>query len=705
MRLRRLMVGTAVLAMTAATFAITPGTASAASGTFYGTLSGTLQAPPEIDEPTRAETEKALRAFEDKVRVIIDTKAASQVDDVAEDLKTDGDRVVLEEAAESFLVAIVDKADVAQLKKEPEVESVKVDTLTFPTLLTSTKVIGADKVHAAGVTGSGLTVAVIDTGVDRNHPFLKDRIVAEACFSTADIRDIAFSLCPNHRAEQVGAGSADAETANCYSLLQPGNLCSHGTHVAGIAAGKLTSGAPADGVAPGASIIAIQAFSKIYDPASCGGWDNIPCVGAYQSNIRQAVAHVETLTSAHKIAAANLSLGGGSSATDCDRLPNGQETFPEAASLRAKGVATVVSSGNEHTVGAVSWPACVSSVVTVGATDDNDAVAPFSNQGKQLELFAPGVGVTSSVPSGDWWKRKSNNTYASYSGTSMAAPHVAGAFALLRQKKPTASVDELLTLLRNTGKPITYDSFATIDGERIATKVTTPRIDLWAALNPAPTTPTPTPTTTPSTTPSVTPTVTPTATPTVTPTTKPTPTATPTTKPTATAKPTSTPTPTATPKPTPTPTATGKSPSNVNPIPVPDLCGRGKGKTALTAAQWAAEFHKKPGKFTDKTLICYLSLSQNGSKVFPEATDSNSLAKAYKVLKGKSARAALDRELLAAWLNWAHGVYNGSAKVHGTTTLKSAVAVAEKHRLDTKATAAQISGAAKYLSAYVNKAK
>lgn len=700
------MVGTAVLAVTATTFAMTPGTASAVSGPLSGTvsgpLSGTLQAPPEHDETTRAEAEKALKAFEGKVRVIIDTKAASQVDDVAKDLKADGDKVLMEETSESFLVAIVDKADVSQLKKEPEVESVKVDKVTLPSLLSSTKVIGADKAHTAGVTGTGQAIAILDTGIDRDHPFLKDQIAAEACFSTFAIKDFAVPLCPGLKQEKIGEGAADAETFACYDEWNGGNLCSHGSHVAGIAAGKLTGGAPADGVAPGAKIIAIQVFSKIYDPRACGGSDNIPCVGAYASNIRQALAHVENLTSQHKIAAANLSLGGGTSSTDCD-VENGQQTLPEAASLRAKGVATVVSSGNESTVGAVSWPACVSSVVTVGATDDNDAVAPFSNQGKQLELFAPGVGVTSSVPSDDWWKRKGNNTYDSYSGTSMAAPHVAGAFALLRQKKPNASVDELLTLLRNTGKPITYDSFVTIDRERIATKVTTPRIDLWAALNPAPTTPTPTPTTTPSATPSGTPTVTPTATPTVTPTTKPTstPTATPTTKPTQTA----TPTPTATPKPTPTPTATGKNPSNVNPIPVPDLCGRGKGKTALTAAQWAAEFHKKPGKFTDKTLICYLSLSQNGSKVFPEATDSNSLAKAYKVLKGKSARAALDRELLAAWLNWAHGVYNGSSKVHGATTLKSAVAVAEKHRLNTKATAAQISGAAKYLSAYVNKAK
>lgn len=330
-------------------------------------------------------------------------------------------------------------------------------------------------------------------------------------------------------------------------------------------------------------------------------------------------------------------------------------------------------------------------MITVGATDDNDAVAPFSNQGKQLELFAPGVGIESSVPSDKWSGRGRNNTYDVYSGTSMAAPHVAGAFALLRQKRPDASVEELLTLLRRTGKPITYDSVEIVDREPVEVKAVTPRIDLWAALNPAPTTPTPTPTSTPTATPTATPTVTPTATPTATPT------VTPTRGPSATPKPT--------PTPTPTPTATGRGLGDVSPIPVPDLCGRGRGSTALTAAQWAAEFRKGAGKLSDKTLLCYLSLAQNGSKVFPEATDSNSLGKAYKVLRGKGARATLDRELLAAWLNWAHGVYDGSTKVHRTTTLKSAVAVAERHRLNGKATAAQLAGAAKYLRTYVNKAK
>nr|BFE83142.1 hypothetical protein GCM10020093_057430 [Planobispora longispora] len=137
------------------------------------------------------------------------------------------------------------------------------------------------------------------------------------------------------------------------------------------------------------------------------------------------------------------------------------------------------------------------------------------------------------------------------------------------------------------------------------------------------------------------------------------------------------------------------------------MCKRGKGGKALTAARWDVEFHESAGKLSDSTLRCYLSIVQNGSKVFPELTDAGSLGKAYKVLKPrtKSAKALLDRELLAAWLNYAHGVYNGSAKIKGATTLKSAIGVAERHRANPKATSAQLLKAAVYLNKNVNRAK
>lgn len=141
-----------------------------------------------------------------------------------------------------------------------------------------------------------------------------------------------------------------------------------------------------------------------------------------------------------------------------------------------------------------------------------------------------------------------------------------------------------------------------------------------------------------------------------------------------------------------------------DPEPVPDTCTRGRGTKPLSSKAWAREMLKSQGSLSDRTLLCYLSITQNGSSVFPEVTNAATLGKAYKVLnpKSKSAKALLDRELLAAWLNYSHGVYNASAKVHGSTTLKKAIGVAEKYRVK-GGTATQLKKTAVYLYKHVNK--
>ena len=125
----------------------------------------------------------------------------------------------------------------------------------------------------------------------------------------------------------------------------------------------------------------------------------------------------------------------------------------------------MVAAGNEFFEGA-SFPACISSAVAVGANDDGDAIADFSNRGALLDLFAPGVDIESSVP---------DDQMAVHSGTSMATPHVAGALALLKAKFPQTPMPELIDKLKTTGRPYVYRS----TGRRSRT----PRLDLAAALN------------------------------------------------------------------------------------------------------------------------------------------------------------------------------------------------------------------------------
>jgi subtilisin family serine protease len=95
---------------------------------------------------------------------------------------------------------------------------------------------------------------------------------------------------------------------------------------------------------------------------------------------------------------------------------------------------------------AISFPACISSAISVGSTTKQNAISGFSNSASFLSLLAPGSAIISSVPGGG---------YGTFSGTSMAAPHVAGAWAVLKSAKPSATVSQVLTALQNSGVPIT----------------------------------------------------------------------------------------------------------------------------------------------------------------------------------------------------------------------------------------------------------
>lgn len=279
-----------------------------------------------------------------------------------------------------------------------------------PLLVDSGPMVGADRAHEAGYTGKGTYVAVIDTGTDVRHPFIAGRQIVEACFS---------DRCPNGRRRMVGVGAARPVHA-------------HGTHVAGIALGR---GPDMSGVAPGAGLISINVFNRN------GGARSSHLLAALDWLIR--VAWTRRIT----IASVNMSLGGPRHfARPCrDRL------YDLAARLLAKrGVALVAAAGNESKTRGISHPACVKGVVSVGATDKEERVARFSNSAPILDLLAPGVAIRSSVPG----SRSGGGSFKEYPGTSMAAPHVAGAFAVLRQAAPRRSVQDLHRALVRSGRKI-----------------------------------------------------------------------------------------------------------------------------------------------------------------------------------------------------------------------------------------------------------
>ncbi|MFI7146324.1 S8 family peptidase [Nonomuraea sp. NPDC050022] len=603
-------------------------------------------APAFADDPTSTPTpspsatqeklEDGLALTGGTVRAIVELIDPAQNAPVAKQAAADSVDVVLRPESQPFMVVQGTAEELAALAADSRVTSIHRDRAYPPTAANNLTQIGADQAHAQGFVGTGQAVAVLDTGIDEDHPNFGNRIVDEACFSAVD--EGVESLCPNGQTTQTGKGAANAMTARC--LADNGeNLCDHGSHVAGIAAGN-------GGVAPGAGIVAVQVFSRVNDESVCG---EASCLLAYESSLRLALDYV--LASTQPIAAVNLSLGGMPSEGSCDDSEEGTVFKPKIDALLAKGVATVVAAGNEYFEG-TSFPACITSTVAVGANDDSDAIADFSNRGAGVDLFAPGVDIDSSVP---------DNQSAVYSGTSMATPHVAGALALLKAQSPQSPMTELIDKLKSTGRPYVYQ---VTDG----TQVTTPRLDVLAALTgsapqpPITQTPAPAPDDPDPSDPDPEP------------------------DPSDSSGPTPTPEPSeSSSTPVPLPTLTVTVTVTVTPKAPATVCTRGTTGTRLTAKKWAVELHRSTGKLPDATLTCYLSLVQKASTVFPELTKASSLGTAYRVLKAKKTNLEkLDAALLTGWLNWAHGT-------NGTTTLKSA----EKVRLTTKATNAALKKAAK----------
>jgi subtilisin len=338
-----------------------------------------------------------------------------------------------------MMSATVTEEALERLVRHPLVERVYSDDTYAPSMSRSTVQIGAPAMWQKGFTGTGRAVAVLDTGIDDSHPFFENRIVEQACFSTNFFQYGVSSLCPNFQTEVIGDGAAPDCDTNVSG-------CGHGTHVAGTVAG---GGAPILagnelGVAPQSDLIAVQVFSY-FPPNECG--NNNGCVLSFVSDQIRALEWLYLNADKMNLSAVNMSLGGGQFFSPCTDAA----ARPVIAALKDIGVATVISSGNNGFTNSISSPACIPEAISVGSVQTNlsglteDAVSSFSNSASFLTMLAPGHFIRSSVPGGG---------YAFYAGTSMAAPHVAGAWALLQQAFPDDSVDDILTRIQASGKSI-----------------------------------------------------------------------------------------------------------------------------------------------------------------------------------------------------------------------------------------------------------
>ncbi len=342
-------------------------------------------------------------------------------DDVLHSLTTTDFHPVYRYVAVPALAGFISRSGLARLAGDTRVTAVTLDSVDRAALDESVPMIRADVVHGLGLTGAGIVVAVLDTGVDASHPDLGDAIVVQECFLSAG----GCPLGGGTRASGPGAAQDDH---------------GHGTHVTGIITSNGTV-APA-GVAPGAQIAAY----KVLNAAGVG----------YSSDW---IAALDDIIAHHpEVDAVNMSLG--SSSTFGGACDGYQPAATAAiAMLRMAGVLTFVSSGNHGAKDAMSSPACVSAAVSVGAVYDQtfptistspcvdspanrDQVACWSNSAPGLDLLAPGAITTSTGLGGGT---------ATMMGTSMAAPHAAGVAALLLQSNPSLAPDVVEGHLKNTG--------------------------------------------------------------------------------------------------------------------------------------------------------------------------------------------------------------------------------------------------------------
>jgi subtilisin family serine protease len=318
-----------------------------------------------------------------------------------------------------------------KLVRDYRVQKIDLDVTGHMALSESTDLVHAREIQATGITGKGVVVAVLDTGIDSDHPDLSDDIVTQQCFCTN--ADGVTGCCPGGRTEASGAGAAEDEQG-------------HGTHVAGIISG---GGRVAPrGMAPDADIVAVRILDK---------------TGAAASGTQLLKAFDWIINTQRVVKIVNTSLVFGSYSGTCDGADSFTAALAQAVNtLRSRGTVTVSSAGNAGNKSQMGAPACLAPAVAVGAVYDGnvgtisfgctdgstaaDKIACFSNSSSALDLLAPGAAITSSGMGGG---------VAGFAGTSQAAPHVAGAMALLLQVKPAATVDQLEIALKTGGRPIT----------------------------------------------------------------------------------------------------------------------------------------------------------------------------------------------------------------------------------------------------------
>jgi len=325
-------------------------------------------------------------------------------------------------------------AAIKSLAAHPWVTSIYADREAMAALAQGVALIGADNAAASGFSGAGVSVAVIDSGIDTDHPDLADDLLEERCWC-AGSPSPASGCCPNGSGTMSGVGAAEDDSG-------------HGTNVSGVVtSGGVVAG---NGVAPDAGIVAI----KVLDASGSGSF----------ADVDTALDWVITNHATHNIRAVNLSLSDGTEHANPMAFPcTGSVTTNAINDLETLGIAVVVASGNDGFDGGIAFPACVPSAISVGGVYDADvgsiswctpsgcvpALCTDSTTAPDQFVCHTNSGVDLDVLAPDWRTHTSaqGGGATNFGGTSAAAPYVSGLSALLLEQDPSRTPSDLLNLM------------------------------------------------------------------------------------------------------------------------------------------------------------------------------------------------------------------------------------------------------------------
>ena len=289
-----------------------------------------------------------------------------------------------------YALELTDK-QLAQLEKHPHVEYVEENQESYQsnaqTVPYGIENVQAEKAYSYGYNGKGVKVAVLDTGIDRNHPDLR----------------------------VVGGYSPYTYGTDANPFIDPNG---HGTHVAGTIA-ALNNNIGVVGVASQADLYAVKVLK------ADGRGSFVDIAKGIEWSINNGMQVI------------NMSLGSNSYSQAIHEMVD--------YAYYEKGIIIVAAAGNDGNGygDTVDYPARHDSVIAVANVDQYNNRVRSSSTGNTVEISAPGYNVYSTMPGG---------TYASMTGTSMASPHVAGVYVLMRQQNPYLSAQELRNRVNNSAK-------------------------------------------------------------------------------------------------------------------------------------------------------------------------------------------------------------------------------------------------------------